>query len=318
MTMVTRTPLLLILLPLVAAAQSPEQLFQERKLDAARAAFQAQLARDGRDANAMYHLGRIALLNGDHKTAIDWFEQAVAREDGSALFHYWLGSALGTEAQQASKLRQPFLARRVKHEFERAVELDPTMIDARFGLLDFYSVAPGVMGGSMERAQEQARAIAALNVMRGHLANARLALRRKDDSVAFREYESAIAAAPDSTPAYFGLASLYRSRNRWTDAMDVYDRLLTARPDETVAHALWGIVSAISGLEMERGERELRFYLANAPAATTAQSFSNVRFRLGQILERTGRVEQAKAEYAEALRRNPKNEEAGRALRTLR
>ena len=101
-------------------------------------------------------------------------------------------------------------------------------------------------------------------------------------------------------------------------AMDVYDRLIAARPDETVAHALWGIVSAISGLEMERGERELRYYLANAPRETTPQSYSNVHFRLGQILEKTGRKDDARAEYAESLRRNPKNDDARKARDALK
>ncbi len=309
---------LLLALPTLLAAQTPEQLFLERKLDEARAGFQARLAKDRTDATAMYYLGRIAMAQNQTRDAIEWFEKAVGRDDRSAPYHYWLGSALGNEAQRASKLRQPFLARRVKHEFERAVELDPTMVDARFGLLDFYSVAPGVMGGSMEKAREQAAEIAKLSVMRGHIARARLALRQKDDAAAFREYEAAIAAAPDSTPAYYGLGSLYRSRSRWVDAMNVYDRLMKARPDEVGAHAFWGIVSAISGQETERGERELRHFLANAPKETPALSYSNVHYRLGQILDRNGRTESARQEYAEAVRLNPKHEDAKKALAALK
>lgn len=313
-----RALLLLAVLAAPLRGQSPEQLFQERRYDEARAAFLAQLARNRGDANAMYHLGRIAVAQQKTGEAIDWFEKAVDRDDRNALYHFWLASAVGDEAQRASKLRQPFLARRVKREFERAVELDPTMLDARFGLLDFYSVAPGMMGGSMDKAREQASEIAKLNGMRGHLAKARLALRQKDDAGAIKEYEAAIALAPDSTPAYYGLASLHRSRSRWSDAMSVYDRLIKARPDETVAHALWGIVSAIGGLQMDRGERELRFFLANAPKETPAQSYSNVHYRLGQILEKTGRKESARSEYLEAVKRNPKNEDAKKALDGLK
>ena len=312
-----RALLLLVLLPFPALlAQSPEELFTQRKYAEAKAAFQGRLRSNPADANAMYYMGRIADAENRNGEAIDWFERAVKREPNSALYHFWLGSAIGEEAQNASKLRQPFLARRIKSEFERAVALDPRMVEPRFGLVDFYSIAPGVMGGSMDKAREQAAELLKLHPMRGHLAYARIALREKNDSAAFLAHEAAIAAAPDSTAGYYGLAGLYRSRNRHGDALRVYDRLLQRRGDEVVAHALYGIVSAISGLDMERGERELKHYLANAPRETTTPaSFSNVHYRLGTIYDRTGRPQLAQQEYAEAVRWNPKNEDARKALK---
>ncbi len=320
---------LLPLLPLLLAVASvaaqtpsvpatPQQLFEARRFDEARSAFQAQLSRNKNDAVALYYMGRIADAQDKSGEAVDWFEKAVKLDDRNALYHFWLGAALGDEAQKASKFRQPFLARRVKSEFERAVALDPQMLDARFGLLDFYSIAPGIMGGSMEMAREQAAAIGRLNPMRGHLAAARIALRQKNDTLAIREYEAAIAIAPDSTAGYFELAGLYRSRQRWAESLATYDRLLGRKPDEAVARARWGIVSAVSGMEMERGERELKLFLANAPAETTTQSFSNVHFRLGQIYEKTGRKELARSAYEESLKLNAGQAEAKKALAGLK
>ena len=311
-----RALLFLLLASTPLAAQSPEQLFADRKFPEAKVAFHARLKANPNDAAAMYHLGRIADAENRNSEAIDWFERAVRRDPGSALYHYWLGSAVGEEAQTASKIRQPFLARKVKAEFERAVALDPKMVEPRMGLVDFYSIAPGVMGGSMDKAREQASELVKLHPMRGHLAFARIAMRQKNDSAAILAHEAAIAAAPDSTPAYYALGSLLRSRNRFADALRVYDRLLERRSDEVVAHALYGIVSALGGIEMERGERELRYFLANAPKEnTTAQSYSNVHYRLGMIYDKTGRAEQAQKEYAEAVKWNPKNEDARRAIR---
>lgn len=322
--------LLSVSLPLVLPAQAPsgtsqstgspaaERLFEARKFDEARAAFQVRLANNPRDAQAMAYLGRIAQAQQKRSEAIGWLEKAVKQDDGNAMYHFWLGSALGDEARQASKLRQPFLARRVKSEFERAVALDSTLLQPRFGLVDFYTMAPGIMGGSVEKAREQATAIARLNPMQGHLAHARIAMREKNDSAAIREYEAAIAAAPDSTPAYYGLSTFYRDRSRWADAMNVMERLIKARPDDAVPHAVWGIISAISGIEMERGERELKHYLANAVPETTPQSFANVHFRLGQIYEKTGRRDAARGEYEKALTFNPELADARKALTALK
>lgn len=311
-----RALLFLLLASTSLAAQSPEQLFADRRFPEAKVAFQARLKANPGDAAAMYHLGRIADAENRNAEAIDWFERAVKREPNSALYHFWLGSAVGEEAQNASKIRQPFLARKVKAEFERAVALDPKMVEPRMGLVDFYSIAPGVMGGSMDKAREQAAALVTLNPLRGHLAFARIAMRQKNDSATILAHEAAIAAAPDSTAGYYGLGSFHRSRNRFPESLRVYDRLLQRRNDEIVAHALYGIVSALGGIEMERGERELKYFLANTPKEnTTPQSFSNVHYRLGMIYDKTGRPELAQKEYAEAVKWNPKNEDARKAIK---
>jgi tetratricopeptide (TPR) repeat protein len=309
---------ILTLLPAMLVAQTPEQLFEQRKYDEARTAFQAQLARDKNDANALYYLGRIAEAQDKFGEAVEWFEKAVKRNDASALYHLWLGNALGDQAQRANKLRQPFLARRVKSEFERAVQLDPTMLDAREGLVNFYSIAPGVMGGSMEKAKEQAAEMVKLNPIRGHLAVARVAQRQKDIAAEEAAYQAALRAAPDSGQPYYSLAAFYRRQSKWTEAFATYEALKKARPDDMIAHAGWGITAAQSGTNLERGERELKHFLENLPKDMSPITTSAVHFRLGQIYERTARREQAQAAYAEAVKLNPQNQDAKKALAALK
>ena len=138
------------------ATPSVEQLINTRRFDDAKPAIDAMLARNAKDPAAMYLMGRLTYAQGNSGTAVDWFEKAVHGDDANATYHLWLGNALGDEAQKASKFRQPFLARRVKNEFERAVALDPRSVLARQGLVDFYSIAPGIMGGDMNKARLQA------------------------------------------------------------------------------------------------------------------------------------------------------------------
>jgi len=310
--------LLLLAIPVLLGAQSPEQLFRAGRLDDAQAAFQARLSADRNDANAMYFLGRIALARQKPGDAAEWFEKAARRDDANALYHYWLGSALGEEAQNANKLRQPFLARRVKASFERAVQRDPTMVEPRLGLVDFYSVAPGVMGGSMTKAREQAGELLKLNPMRGHMAMARIAARERDAAGEEQELRAAIEAAPDSTPPYLNLAALLRRQSRWDDAFAIYERWIGIRPNDPLPRALWGITAGQSGRNMERGERELDFYLANLPEDVSPVTVSAVHYRRGQIYERTGRLDRAKAAYDEAVRLNPRNTEAKAARAALK
>lgn len=321
-----RLAALLLTIPFAISAQAPqaalpsplpEQLIDARRFDEAKVAIQALLAKDKNDANALFYMGRLEYAQGHSGQAVDWFEKAVKRNDNSAQYHTWLGNALGDEAQRANKLRQPFLARRVKSEYERAVALDPKSIDAREGLVSFYSIAPGFMGGSMDKAREQANEIVKLNPIRGGFQLARVAERSKDLAGAEAGYKSVITAAPDSAIGYYGLAGFYRNQSRWDEAFATYDQLMKLKPDEMPVHLTWAGTAAQSGTNLERGEREAKFYVERAKDAPPA-NMSNAHWRLGQIYEKTSRRDLAKAEYTEALKLNPQNQNAKKSQEALK
>jgi tetratricopeptide (TPR) repeat protein len=305
-----------------AAAQcagNAQAMYQERKYDEARAETQAQLKQNPNAAATLYCMGRIATAQEKSGEAVDWFEKAVKVDDRNSLYHLWLGQALGTEAQRANKLRQPFLARRVRSEFERAVALDPTSIDARHGLIQFYAVAPGIVGGSMDKAKAQAAEIGKLNAMRGHIELAVLLEREKDYTNAELEYLAAVTNAhSDSVVAPLTLGAFYQRRQKWDEAFALYDRVIKEKPDNINAHLGYARISAISGKNLERGESELKTILADPPKDWTQPTLSAVHTRLGMIYEKQGRKELARAEYDQAVSLNAKNEEAKKALLALK
>jgi hypothetical protein len=63
-------------------------------------------------------------------------------------------------------------ALRAKHELETAIALDPRHVEARMMLLQADLAAPGLMGGSVTKALEQAKAITAIDSVFGHPAYA--------------------------------------------------------------------------------------------------------------------------------------------------
>lgn len=321
-----RLTVLLLVIPTILAAQSPqpapsvlstEQLIVARKFDEAKPAVQAALARDRNDPNALYLMGRLVYAQGNSGEAVDWFEKAIARNNRNATYHTWLGNALGDETQRASKFRQPFLARRVKTEFEMAVALDPKSVDAREGLVSFYSIAPGIMGGDMNRARSQAAEIFKLDPIRGHLQIGRVAERTKDAAGAEREYKTLIASYPDSAIGYNALAAFYRAQTRWDDAFATHERLMAVRPQDLPVHLSWAGTAAMSGKNLERGEREAKFYLANAKDVSMT-SLSSAHWRLGMIYEKTARKGLARAEYNQAIGIWPGNLNAKRSLAALK
>ena len=296
-----------------------QKLVTEQKFDEARAEAQALINKNASDDAALHCMGRIFSAMDKSGEAGEWFEKAIKANEKVSIHHLWLGNALGDQAQHANKLKQPFLARRVKTEFERAVELDPTSFDARHGLIQFYSQAPGVMGGSLDKAKEQAREIEKLNAMRGHLEMAQL-LEGKDKDLAGaeREFTAALTAAPDSTFAYNGLAQFYRRQKKYADAITVYERLLKAKPDALNAHLNIGFNVALSGQNLDRGEREIKEWIAEPPKDAPAVNTSFAHYVLGMIYDRQAKKDAARAEYQSALSFNPKNTDAKKALDALK
>jgi len=289
-----------------------EQLFQSGDWERARAEFSDAVRRNDRDARAHYYLGRLALLDNDLDQASEQLKRAVDLEEGLSDHHLWYAKAM---MQQAMHAQNPLLAMGVKAQLERAVALDGRSLDARDVLLDYYSMAPAMMGGGSDKARAQADSIARLDAMRGHYALGRLAVRSNDSTAAIRELNAAIALKPDTLPAYATLASWYGSRNDWPRAFATLDRYVQRRPaDPSVLYTI-GRASATSGQELDRGERALRKYIAGPPKDAPRPTIALACLRLGQILDREGKSGEARAAYQRALELDPRNEDARKALK---
>jgi len=296
-----------------------QKLIINQEYDEARAETQALLSKNGSDDVALHCMGRVYSAMDKSGDAVKWFEQAIKANDKVSIHHLWLGNSLGDQAEHTNKLKLPFLARRIKGEFEKAVELDPTSIDGRHGMIQFYAQAPGVMGGSLDKAKEQAREIEKLNAMRGHWEMAQL-LENKDKNIveAEREYNAALAAAPDSNFAYNSLAQFYRRQKKYPEAIAVYERLLKEKPDAVNAHLNIGYNIALSGQNLDRGEREVQEWLTNPPKDAPSVNTGYAHYVLGMIYERQSKKDAARAEYQSALTINPKHTDAKKALEALR
>src|SRR4028118_1733355 len=117
---------------------------------------------------------KTAQQRGEHQKAAELFEKAVALDPKNADYHFLLGMTYGELARQTEGMRQQMsLARKTKAEFEKAVQYDPGHLQARSGLITFYLLAPGFMGGGADKALAQAAEIKRRNSFEGHRAYGR-------------------------------------------------------------------------------------------------------------------------------------------------
>jgi tetratricopeptide (TPR) repeat protein len=270
--------------PAFAASGKTEEgvrLFETRQLAQARPVLEAAVREDPSDARAVFYLGRTLLSADEVDKAVEWIEKAVALDGGRVEYHLWLGRAYGSKAMRANVFQQASLAGKVRREFERASALDPDNLEARFGLVEFYLRAPGVMGGSVAKARDQAAEIARRDTLQGHRAAGRVAEHEKQFDAAREEFSAALREAPEKPEPYYWLGSFYERRKDYARAFETYEKQL--------------MISNVDEL-----------------------SLAWTHYRLGVLYEKTQARELARAEYTAALSLDPTLKDAKKALSSLR
>jgi tetratricopeptide (TPR) repeat protein len=305
------------LLAVSLAAQTVEegiQLFNAKKYADARVAL---LPYGQTDASAAFYLGRIEMENNDPDKAADWFEGAVKLNPKSAVYHDWLARSYGTQAQNASRFRLPFLAKKTKNVLETALALDPDNLDVRDDLINYYVRAPGFLGGSKEKAREMLLEIKKRNAYRGSAATANICAAEKDITCVERELAGMVTSYPESAAVYSSLAAFYANQKQFDKAFAVLDERLRAKPTELTTLYAVGRTASLSGQNLDEGERALKAYLAS-PTPERGPAPAHVHYRLGTIYEKKGVKDLAREEYRTALQLNPRHQEAQKALASLK
>jgi len=236
--------------------------------------------------------------------AVNDCEQAVSLNGQSSVNHMWLGRALGEMADHASFIAAYSLAKRARAEFEQAVNLDPRNGEAISDLGEFYSSAPGVVGGGVDKAQALVPSLEKIDPARAHVLLGRIAESRKDYGTAEREYKQATATSEHPAFSWMSLASFYRKRERWDDMeAAVGSGYRAAQHDRHAGVALYNGASVLS-----KGKRNLAFaakmleeYLADYPRTEEGPAFEGYT-RLARLKGQLGDKNGAWEAQADALR----------------
>lgn len=304
---------LLLLLSGAVLAQSLTKgvdLYQNGNSEAARAFF----VKNSGSAEAVYYLGRISFDEEDYRKAADYFEEAIELNDKKSDYHTWYGNAVGSYAGEVNFFRQGILAPKIKAAYEQAVSLDPKNIDAQWGLIEYYTQAPGILGGSWEKAEATAEVIKSLDILEGHDALATVYIRQEKFEEAEKEY---IAASKIDKRRLLNLGFYYQGREQFEQAFSSFEMAYTN--DSTNLGALYqiGRTSALSGKQTSKGIESLKNYLSQEWQEGTP-SHAGALMRLGMIYEKMGKKSDAIKHYQSSLNEDPELKQAKEGLSRLK
>lgn len=300
---------------------SVEALLKQRD-PTALAQAQALVDANEADAKAWTLLARAQLQKGEADDAIESAEQAVELAPNDAQAQLWLGNSLGMRISQVNMLRQIAMAPDLRDAFEAAVRLDPSLLDARTALIQFYLQAPEAMGGGKAKAAAQVAEIAKRHPVRGHLAQAGLDRFAKDDAAYRRSIDAAVAAAPRLPAADVEVRAMVVghlvAQERYADARTFITAWSQAFPAQAAPQYQLGRLSAVSGESLDEGAAALKRYLDGALTRSENDPRDGFAWwRLGQVQAKQGDTAAARTSLQTALRLEPENAEAKKALDAL-
>jgi tetratricopeptide (TPR) repeat protein len=302
----TRIAALLAGMSLAAFAQAPlarvNEALQAGEADRALALLNSLAPSDGRQAEAHNLQCRVQLTLEQWDAAASHCQQAVDMDGQNALYHLWLGRALGQKAARANFLSAYSLAKRVRTEFEEAVRLNPRSADALFDLGMFYEQAPMVLGGGADKARGMAADLEKVDAGRAHVLRGGIAEERGDQGTAEREFRQAIGASAHPAHQWMTLAGYLSRRQRWAEMESaLHTGQNAAEHDKRAAAALYDGAGLLVELNRDPAlaVRMLEDYLGSSSKSEDAPAFE-AHLRLARLKDRLGDAGAANRERAAA------------------
>lgn len=314
---------------LLRPEDSPAQLIEQGHYKRAEAPLRTQLQKSPDDPQANFLMSRVDLAFRRAADGVAHAEKAVAGDGSNAAYPGQLADALGSQTNDPAMgmFDKLSLAKRLRKEAEVALQLDPKNESANSALLTFYLEAPGIAGGSRDKAKDLAARVTAIDPAQGY--RLQLAVARKEQRKS--EYETlarkAFEAAPDSYDAnasfagfylsleppnlaaaekyaraalkldpqrvgpYNTLAQVLVSQKRWSDVDQILADSEKAIPDNLGPHyqAAKAILLSSDSEQLGRAESYFRRHIAQ-PAEGGQPTLAGAHWRLGLLLEKQGHI----------------------------
>lgn len=294
------------------------KLFQQEKYDEAFAIFKTVKSGSPQYADSRYYLGQISFRKKEFSKAEDYLEQAIDVNENVAKYHVAMTNVIMRLISSASMIKQASLASKLRNHLEEAVRLDPNDMNSSIILVGFYKQAPGLMGGSDEKAKALANQITKLSKADGHLAYALIYHIDKDFDKAEMNYKSSITVAPDSVKYYYSLAQFYHGQNEADKAIVIYEQALNKFPDNKNLLLQIGRVFATTVHKDDgKGIEYLNAYIKSTDDKSDL-TLGDAYYYLGLIEKNRNNLQLAMSHFNQAIKINPNHRWAKEAIEEIK
>jgi len=264
------------------------------------------------DERVRYAIALIDRAKGERKAAKDSMEALVKQSPAVAEYHATYGTLCFETINDAGTFEKMGLASTGRAEYEKAIELNSSLIEPRVGLGKFFLMAPGYAGGSYRKAEDQANALIAIPEGKGEVYGRSLLADIYADKgdwakveEQYRLAESVTGSNANPSAAMRGYAqALLNKKKDPAAALVVLERYQSiAAPDDARPWYLTGEAKKALGDD----EGAIAGY---AKAIAIDPASKNSRFSLAELLEKTKKYTEAAVQYKDFATRFPADSRA--------
>jgi tetratricopeptide (TPR) repeat protein len=259
-----------------------------------------RIAKNPGDEQA-YHYLVIATVNEKAKRAevIKMLEGCVERNAKAAVCHHGLGAMMGSNALDVGVMNALSSAGKIKDSFLKAVEHAPDFYDARRDAIQYYLQAPGIVGGSVSKAKDLAKA--APNPEHVKMFNAIIANYEKKPADAEKLLASVKLQAGDDQEGelaqlWTSTGYTYVSAKQPEKAKPIAERVIKLRPDRPGSHYNY------ANLLLANKDFDGALAAVNKAASLDTYKTFAIDWVLGRIHEAKGDKAAAKTAYERVLK----------------
>jgi len=204
-----------LLLPLVTYSQTDiekaEKLFVKQKYVEAQPLFEALYIQDPKNCKVIEYLGDIQGHQQNWDAALHYYKTLKIMKPNEADYYYKYGGVLGMIAKDSNKFKALGMIADIRTSFEKAIQLNPKHIDARWALIELYLQLPGIVGGSESKAISYSDQLYKISPVDGYLSKGKIAEYFNRYTDAEIQYKKAIDTG-SSKVGYQKLAALYKNK----------------------------------------------------------------------------------------------------------
>lgn len=298
----------------VSASGTPGEIeFARGDFEAAKIQLEGAYKKQPDDASILLLLGRTHMSLRNTEAAAKHFAMAIEAAPDSPDAHYWYGRANGQLASNASIFRAGGFAKKARRGFETAMQLDPKHIGAYRGMIEYYTNAPRLFGGSTDAAIESAKKLQTIDTLEGRLALVDIYQDDDRDDEARAQLEAITREHPNDPRGFFSLGYIEQTAENYAKAHALFSRAAAMSGENEDAEdarksALYqlGRTAVLSKQNVDDGITAYKEYLL-LPTSGDLPDKAWAHFRLGTLYELEGESELANDHFDMASKTKDKD-----------
>jgi tetratricopeptide (TPR) repeat protein len=275
------------------------------------------IAKSPNDASLQFLLGESYYQVHEFTRAAASLERAIQLSPDQSEYHDWLGRAYGRRAEGSVFLSAMSWARKTHKEFEIAVQLNPSNLEAQRDLIRYEINAPGMVGGGEDKALKHIGDLEKIDSVEGQLARGEFLATKRRMSEADAVFAKILESNPDRIGVYLEVSDYYRDRQNGEKMGEAVAAATQIDPNDLRLKFYKGTLLVLKGKNPTEAESLLKSYLAMVPNHSELPPHSAAREWLGKLYESEGRFSEAAEEYRASLDLDPHNKAVEESLKRV-